>query len=165
MFEKDLKRLECSNTRREFIARVFDGDTISEACAMMRLNPAALGLTMRDDPSFANEVRQAQAFRVDIMVDKLENIQEYESDSFMAGVISKNIQWLASKRLRQIYGDKLDVNHTHTINIKDAMEAARNRALIDVTPNMLIDNVNATDSASVAQPVVIDAEAEIDPLS
>lgn len=158
MFEKDIERLQCLKTRNELVARMYDGDTLSEACAMMRLNPAAVGLTMRDDVTFDAAIRQAQAFRVDIMVDKLENISEYESDPIMAGVISKNIQFVASKRLRRVYGDKLDVNHTHTINIKDAMEAARNRVLIEHQPNPLITIIDATDSTSAA-PV------EIDPLS
>ncbi len=158
MFEQDLRRLGCLKTRNELIARVYDGDTLSEACAMMRLNPAAVGLTMRDDVTFDAAIREAQSFRVDIMVDKLENISEYESDPIMAGVISKNIQFVASKRLRRVYGDKVDVSHTHTINIRDAMDAARNRVMIEHEPNPLITIVDATDSTSAA-PV------EIDPLS
>lgn len=165
MFAKDLERLRCSNTRNEFIARVYDGDNIAEACAMMRLNPAALGITRRDDVTFDADIRAAQAFRVDMMTDKLENISEYESDAIMAGVISKNIQWLASKRLRQIYGDKVDVNHNVSINIRAAMDDARARVMIDHSPNLLNHIIDATDSTSVALAPALVPVDEIDPLS
>lgn len=165
MFGKDVKRLGCSNTRQEFIARIYDGETISEACAYMKLNPAAVGIRMKDDQDFENDIRDAQAFRADVMADKLENINQYEDDPIMASVISKNIQFLVSKRLRRIYGDKLDVNHTHTVNIRDALQAARDRTMQDVTPNALEDKTSAADVITVAPDKIIDVEPEIDPLS
>jgi len=158
MFEGDIEKLQCADIRKEFISYIYDGESISEACGLLRLNPAAVGLTMRDDITFAKSVRDAQAFRVEVLTDKLENISEYESDPIMAGVMSKNIQWLASKRLRAIYGDKMDVTHNHVINIKDAMTAARERIMLDITPNQLITIDSATDVVSVAP-------EEIDPLS
>jgi hypothetical protein len=165
MFESDMKRLEGAATRNEFINHVYDGQNIAETCALMRLNPAAVGIARRDDAEFDKAIRDAQAFRVDMMTDKLENISEYESCPIMAGVVSKNIQWLASKRYRQIYGDKMDVNHNVSINIKAAIEDARARSGVLIEHNPLIDITNATDSTSAAPcPITIAAE-EIDPLS
>jgi hypothetical protein len=158
MFEKDLKRLECANLKSEFVARIYDGDNIVEACAMMRLNPAAVGMTRRQDVTFDADIRAAQGFRVEVMVDKLENISAYESDSFMASVVSKNIQWLATKRMREIYGDKMDVNHNVKIDIRAAIMDARARVISNDSPMLLDNNINATDSTSAA-PV------EVDPLS
>jgi hypothetical protein len=131
----------------------------------MKLNPAAVGITRRDNVDFDADIRAAQAFRIDMSVDKLERINEYESDPLMASVISKNIQFVASKRYRQVYGDKLDVNHNHTINIRAAMDAARERTLIDISPNILIPNINATDTISVAQAPLFVVAGDVDPLS
>lgn len=162
MFEQDMKKLECATVRNELVAHVFDGNNLAEACALMKINPAALGMYRRNDLTFDADIRAGQAFRVDVMVDKLENISAYESDSFMAGVVSKNIQWLATKRYRAIYGDKMDVNHNVTINIREAMNAARERVTIEHEPNAMLLLHNATDSVSVAP---VEAARDIDPLS
>lgn len=169
MFEKDLKRFDSAEFRATFISRIYEGDNLREACAFCRVNPAALGVYRRDNPKFDQDIRTAQAFQVDLLVDTLPNIQDHESDAIMAGVISKNIQWVASKRYRQIYGDKLDVNHNVTISIKDAMEEARKRTLVHVTDNALIDNKTYTDNVSVQQapalPVIDVLPDDDDPLS
>lgn len=167
MFNADLDKFKCAEFRREFVSYMYEGENLLEACARMKVNPAALGIARRDMPEFDAEIKAAQAFRIEVLTDRLENIQEYESDAIMAGVISKNIQWLASKRYRQVYGDKVDVNHNVTVNIKDAIQAARERTLQYASANVLEDNTNATDNISAAQ--VIDAEfatvEDVDPLS
>lgn len=165
MFEADRDKFKCVKFRDEFIMHLYDGESILEACALMKVNPAAFGLARRDNSEFDAEVRAAQAFRVEVMTDKLERINEYEGDAIMAGVISKNIQWLASKRYRAIYGDKVDHNVNVQVNIRAAIDAARQRAITieHDKPLNVIDN--AADSTSDAQaPALIDA-GEIDPLS
>lgn len=165
MFHADRDKFKCVKFRNEFLSYLYDGETIVEACALMKVNPAAFGLARRDNPEFDAEVRAAQAFRVEVMTDKLERINEYEGDAIMAGVISKNIQWLASKRYRAIYGDKVDHNINVQVNIRAAIDAARQRAItIEHDKPLNVIDV-ATDSTSDAQaPALIDA-GEIDPLS
>ncbi len=45
-------------------------------------------------------------------------------------------QWFAGRILHKKYGDKLSVDHTHTVDIKGAIEEAKNRAykVINVDP-------------------------------
>lgn len=161
-FKKDLERCKGAYFKSEFITLIYNGETIAQACAALRVNPGALAFARRDDMQFDQEIRAAQAFRVDIMTDRLENIDEYIEDAVMAGVVSKNIQWLASKRLREIYGDKIDINHNVTIDITAALESARQRTLdyIDVKPLEITDN--STDNVSVE---LIEFAEDIDPLS
>lgn len=165
MFDADRDKFKCVKFRDEFIMHLYDGESIVEACALMKVNPAAFGLARRDNPEFDAEVRAAQAFRVEVMTDKLERINEFESDAIMAGVISKNIQWLASKRYRAIYGDKIDHNVNVQVNIRAAIDAARQRAITieHDKPLNVIDN--AADSTSDAQAPALIAADEIDPLS
>lgn len=165
MFDRDREQFQCAEFRQEFVNHVYNGENLLETCALMKVNPAALGIARRENPEFDADIRAAQAFRIDVMTDRLENIQEYESDAIMAGVISKNIQWLASKRFRQVYGDKVDINHNVNVNIRDAMNEARNRTIEYIDAKPLGNNTFATDRVTVAQsPAIIDAE-EIDPLS
>lgn len=166
MFQKDVEAMKCLNVQRAYVEHIYSGCTLLEASAMIKKNPAAIAVVRREDVEFDKAIRDAQAFRVEVMIDKLEDISQYESEPAMAATVSRNIQWLASKRMRSIYGDKMDVNHTHTINIRDAMDAARARVMHDVTPNLLIENNNAADALSVAPAPLHVAEAgEIDPLS
>lgn len=150
MFEKDISFLQGALAQGEFIAAVYDGSNIAEACARLRVNPAALGFVRRDNPDFDAAIRAAQAFRVDLMVDRLEHIEDEESDALMARVISDNIKWLASKRLREIYGEKVDVSHNHTINLVDAIAQARARTIPFINGKSLEIIDASTDNVSVA---------------
>jgi len=162
MFNADREKIKGAEVQSAFIMRLYDGFNMAETCADLRLNPGAVAIVMQDDIEFNNAVRQAQAFRVDLMTDKLENIEDYQDNPHMAKVVSDNIKWLASKRYKEIYGDKLEVNHNHTINIKDAMIEAQSRTLnfIEHKPLKTLDTV--TDNVSVE---VIEHAADIDPLS
>lgn len=151
MFETDKNQFNSVKFRNEFLSCVYDGKTLAETCASMRVNPGALGVYMLENAEFEKQIRDAMAFRVDLMVDKLTNIDDYIDDPIMAGVISKNIQWVAGKRYRKIYGEKIDVTHTHNINIRAAMDIARERTLIHMNANLLENKDSLTDSVSVKQ--------------
>lgn len=161
-FDSDFQRFSCAEFRNEFISRIYNGDNLLEACARLKINPAAMGLYRREDAEFDSLIRAAQAFRMEIDTERLAHIdQEFEGDAMMASVVSKNIQWLASKRARQIYGEKLDVNVNTTINIRAAMENAKGRVIEHVSDKPLIPLHTYTDNISVEHA----PDAEFDPLS
>jgi hypothetical protein len=70
----------------------------------------------------------------DMMAEALLHIDNHpiygQSDSKMAGVISKNIQWFLSKRRASVYGEKITVEHTITADkaILDALQRGKARA-------------------------------------
>ena len=76
MFEQDIERLEGAEVKNEFIKCVYEGLNLAESCAAMHINPAALAFARRDCVEFDKDIRAAQAFRCDMMTDKLENIVE-----------------------------------------------------------------------------------------
>lgn len=166
MFEQEISKLQSVKSREKLIIEIFKGNNLNEACAVCGINPAVLAMARIRDAEFDGLIRQAQSFRVDMLVDKLENIEDYEENPLMARVISDNIKWLASKRHRAIYGEKLDVQHTVIVDLRGAIEEARRRTLIDVTPNVLIEHDKSTDNISVTP--YIDAtlaDDDPDPLS
>lgn len=165
MFDFDVERLKSVQLREKVIIRIYNRDNVAEACAGLGINPAALAIARVHDPEFDAAVRQAQAATVDMMVDRLENIQDEEENPIMARVMSDNIKWLAGKRYRQIYGEKLDVTHTITVDLRGAIEEARNRTLQHFDDKPLIQHSNQTDSISVSEAVMVEEEEEIDPLS
>lgn len=170
MFERDRKEFDRPDFRNMFLTHVYNGETLAECCAIMKINPGALGVAMLEMPEFDKQVRDALMFRIDITVDKLERIDEYIDDPVMAGVISKNIQWLAERRSRKLYGAKVEHNVTHNINIRAAMVDATQRTIEHINGNTLAHNNSLTDNISVEQPPIdltpIEKSTEnIDPLS
>jgi hypothetical protein len=162
VFDRELEKLKCVGVKKELIERLYNGDNIHEACAKIRINPAALTIARRNDVELELMIKDSRAYRADILVDSLMHLPEVYEDASMVSAVSRNIQWLAKTRYRELYGDKTDINHNVTVNIKDAMSEARKRLMHDVTPNILIDSESATDSVSVA---LVNDDDEIDPLS
>lgn len=167
MFEKDIALIRGAQMQQAFVMHLYDGLNKSEACAVMRINPAVVGYVRRESSEFDAAIRDAEAFRVDMLTDKLANIEDYFDDAIMAGVASKNIQWLASKRLREIYGEKIDHQVNHVISIKDALIEANNRTKHFIEHNPLENMNSLTDIVSVEPAKTIKAgqNDDADPLS
>lgn len=151
MFERDLETIRGVENQHKFIVLIYEGMTKAEACAEMLINPAAVGFARRENAAFDTAIRDAEAFRVDMMTDKLATIHEDMDDAIMAGVVSKNIQWLASKRLREIYGDKQDITINHNVSIANAMREANARTIKHIASNSLEYKPSVTDIKSVEQ--------------
>lgn len=167
MFEREIAKLDSVKIRETLVLRIFEGLKLAEACAAVGINPAILALARYHDPELDGLVRQAQAYRADMLVDKLENIEDYEDNPIMAKVISDNIKWLASKRRREIYGEKLDVQHHVIVDLRGAIEEARRRTITFIEPKPLELQDCVTDSISVTHSIVDAAlvDDDIDPLS
>jgi len=156
MFERDLNIMRSTLAQETFVQRIYEGLTKSETCAEMRINPAAVGIVRRENKAFNQAIRDAEAFRVDMQVDRLININDDVDCPIMAGVISKNIQWTAAKRQRDIYGDKTDITVNHTLSISAAIEQANQRVLHFIDGKALIIDNTSTDNISVEQPKITD---------
>lgn len=161
MFDRDLKYMEGTLAKAEFLKCLYDGDKVGEACSRLNVNPGAVAIARKNDEQFDMDIRHAQAFQVEQAVDRLDTVHDECTDALMARVISDNIKWLASKRMRQIYGDKLDVVVEQKIDLKSAIAEARKRTIhfIDVNAMTIKDNVIDIKSAAQLEHV------EVDPLS
>lgn len=159
------------NLKDEMLRSVIEGHTLLEACAFAGVNPYEFAFARKKDKEFDHDIRTFQAFRVECMVDGLVNIHKKHKDAKMAAVISKNIQWLASKRFREIYGDKVDHNVNVQIDIRAAMVEAAQRVLYVEEHKPLIELNSVTDNISVIAapmppvPVEIVDDDDVDPMS
>ena len=87
------------------------------------------------------------------VVDELIDIADSERDPQKARNRMNARQWVASKVIPKVYGDKLDMTVTNTIDLSAAVKAGRERLakmrgnqLIDITPE---NPITTTDSKSV----------------
>ena len=62
-----------------------------------------------------------------VLAEETLKIADNDPDPIRARVRIQARQWLAAKYDRETYGDKVDVGHVHTIDLKAALEQAKAR--------------------------------------
>lgn len=164
MFDNDVLYMQGTLAKQTFVNCIYMGDTILEAATNCRVNPAAVGIVRRQDVDFDLAIRDAQACRIDMKVDTLENIHDDIEDPLMCRVVSDNIKWLAAKRMRAIYGEKVDVNITERIDLKQAMLLAKTRTLGFIDAQAIEMPDIPPDIKSVAHSDTLQID-DVDPLS
>ncbi len=127
---------------------IADGETPLEACRAHGMSLASLKYHLRNDDELKALFDDALDVGSDALADMLVNIDKIHSSPAMAGVISKNIQWVLERRKPDKYGARVQVSmeNTATTTLIRALDAA----------------VARIPMASVPQTrQVIDVEAEI----
>ena len=117
------------------IDKVGQGHTVSEACDLANISVATFRNYLKRDTALAEMFDEADQRGGDAMADALVNIDNHkihgQSDPKMAKVISDNIKWVLSKRKPKEFGDRVQVDHSVTVDIAitTALDAARRRVL------------------------------------
>lgn len=104
-------------------------------------------------PAFARAVQCARTILTDRLLGDTEELLFSMSDQQRLANVLKHRHWMASKLIPKVYGDKLDVNVTQTIDIGSALAEARARAA-SVRPTC--------DPADIIDVQVIDSQAQDD---
>ncbi len=122
------------------------GDTLTQACSVCGISYRAYLDAVKADPHLQTIHDEAINISQDVQADKLANIDTVVSDPKMAAVISKNIQWLLSRRQPQKYGDKITVQHETSRDkaIIARLLAAKSRAIAYLNPGPVEDAVEIT---------------------
>ena len=81
----------------------------------------------KDYPDFGNAYLLAQEEYIDALIDQAGDIVDSELNPQLARVKADHRRWLASRLNRQKYGDKLDVQHNHTLDITPIISKALER--------------------------------------
>lgn len=90
-------------------------------------------------PDFNNAFEQARQEGLEPTADALTTIADEYVDVQRARLKSDNLKWLLSKRKPEIYGDKVDIHVSQTIDISSALNEARSRAALPVNDQKVID--------------------------
>lgn len=112
---------------------ISQGNTLTEACDQSNLPISTLHNYIKRDENLHAMYVEADQRGSDAMADALVNIDNHrihgQSDPKMAKVISDNIKWVLSKRKPKEYGDRVQVDHSVTVDvaITTALDAARRR--------------------------------------
>lgn len=107
------------------LGMISDGQTLTPIANQLGVNRSTLYDALRRLPERYQAARHAGA---DALAEEIVDIADTEPDPQRAKVRTDVRRWLASKFLPALYGDKLDLSITRTVDIRDVMAEARNRA-------------------------------------
>lgn len=148
-------KIELTESQKETaIKMAAEGKKLREIEEYLGVDAATFMRIKKRDPSFAVEISQARNEALEKLADDLITIVDDYQDTNKARVKSDNIKWVLSKRKSEIYGDRLDVNLTQTVDISGALADARARLSRDVTPQLPAITQQLEKRTTGSQPVV-----------
>lgn len=115
------------------IDQISQGETLSKACDLSNISVTTFHNYVNKDETLQAMYTEADQRGGDAMADALINIDNHlkhgQSDPKMAKVISDNIKWVLGKRKPKEYGDRVQVDHSISVDvaITTALDAARRR--------------------------------------
>lgn len=112
------------------------GHTLTEACDMAHISVASFERYINDNDQLRQLFEEAERRGHDALTHALLHIDNHriygQSNPQMAKVMSDNIKWYLSKKDPKRFGERVQVEHSVTLDraITDALNAARNRTAL-----------------------------------
>jgi hypothetical protein len=81
---------------------------------------------------FEKELLKLRAEAAHIIAEKINTVYDgcvSMEQAVIARGKSDNYKWMAAKKMPSVFGDKIDINVNHTVDITKALDAAQNRAM------------------------------------
>lgn len=121
---------KCSPQIKKQIIELFkEGKTLTQVAEIIDVRVGTIIDWRFEDPIFGAEVARAQNLGYEAQADSLLTIADTYEDVNKARLQSDNTKWILARRARDVYGDKLDVSLTGSIDITGALTEAKGRAL------------------------------------
>lgn len=114
----------------KIIDKISNNIGITRACNECGILPEYFRHLLKTDTLFKQEFEDARAFAIDCRVDELYELADKAITPIDLGIAklkSENARWIASKRARDTYGEKMEVSVHQTLDISRALEAAEAR--------------------------------------
>ena len=137
---------------------ISQGHTVTAACDASNLPISTFHNYINKDEMLSAIYAEADQRGSDAMADALVNIDNHrihgQSDPKMAKVISDNIKWVLSKRKPKEFGDRVQVDHSVTVDIAitTALDAARRRVPAQEAAAIDVIDVPAQEAAAIDVP-------------
>jgi hypothetical protein len=125
--------LELTDAQKQIvIERVTVGDKLEAICAGLGIWRHAFSNYLIKDPFFAKQYALARANFLEDHVERLFTIADDCTNLIDVGsarVKSDNIKWIAAKWKPEVYGENLNLNVNHSLDLSSVLLAAENRVL------------------------------------
>ena len=103
------------------------GKTLTEIADALCTTTYSFYVYREHNHSFGEYFRRAQSEGYDVLGDELLTMADQYVDVQKARLKSDNYKWVLGKRKPHVYGDRVDINVTQTMDIKSVLAEARKR--------------------------------------
>lgn len=159
---------------RRVIARVVEGEWLKYACKSEGISKQEFHKVISSVRELHDLYARAKEIRADVMADEVVEIADTETDPQTARNKMNARQWWTAKAAPKVYGERIDLNVTQTLDISATLAEAQQRRLrpvsdqpqaIDVQVIEAIEDKSseATDVESVSAPKAPEPAAPGDP--
>lgn len=134
-----------------------NGELVTDVAEELGISMRALHMERLRDAKFGIACIDALDLGAEVQADDLLKIPQRIEDTNKARLLSDNSKWLLSRRHAKRYGDRVDINVTKTVDVKGAMQEARER-LAHPLPDPNASNRIVNTTHSIAQRVDADSD-------
>jgi len=116
----------------EILVKIAHGVKLINICKEFQISTHHFNTILLKDPLFKQKFDEARQIHVETLVDSLESIADNcltPVDVSAARIKADNIKWIASKRHREQYGEKIEMNVHQTLDLSDVLKAANARVV------------------------------------
>jgi hypothetical protein len=103
---------------------IANGSTLVESAKAIGVDPQTVTQWLLKYADFDTRITRARQVAAHIEVDDLKRIAETEPDVNRARLRCDVTRWIAGKRVPLVYGDRIDVNVSQTVNISESLRDA-----------------------------------------
>ena len=122
----------------KILSRYAEGETLSKICKDKKMPKRNTVYRWRSSyPAFGEAYLRSQEEHVDALIDEAGEIVDTEENPQRGKIRADHRRWLASRLNRSKYGDKLDIQHNHTLDIGPALLEAQKRLQAMGTGNVI----------------------------
>jgi hypothetical protein len=111
------------------INSLYEGATVTESLKKHGISSCAFYSRLNKDLELERSYALAQEARAELMVDQILDIADNDEDANRARNKIQARQWIASKQRPKKYGDRIELNHTVTADIKGVLASFDIRTL------------------------------------
>lgn len=115
----------------QICAMAADGRSGRDICRTLGMSNYALATMLDDMPAFSSRYERARKVGAQGIVDEMDEVRDPEKwpDLQRAKLWCEQQRWRLSRQFRAEFGDRVDVGVEVTVNLAEALQAAKARAL------------------------------------
>lgn len=103
------------------------GLNLTHSLKQNSLTPQKFFKALEENESLRIQYNAIVEAQTHVLADELLEIPDQYDDVTRAKLKSDNIRWLIARRNRKAYGDKLEIDHNHSVDIRAALDDADSR--------------------------------------
>jgi len=155
-------KVELSIEQQEFIFKgILEGRSVKSLCTELQIPFNWVFDYALKDPEFHKKMQKTREYAAHLTVDDLLHIADDAktmAEVQRAKVQSENIKWSAGKLMPEIYGERIELNMNHHLDLSSVLLAAENRVL----PLLAAKSALVTPPVDVESRLISDSRASFE---